>query len=108
MDTRLGTCSLTQRRLIDEYFMEHRTKVLDIAAFLDRLDRSIDRNAEDDFRMAAFRRTLEELCSEASGRVERVQMILSDPTTEPLAQSDRQNASGASDRDGGGTQRWNT
>jgi hypothetical protein len=98
MDTRLGTCPLTRQRLVDEYFMEHRTKVLDIAAFLDRLDRSTDRDADNDFRMAAFREAVEALCSRAPGRVEKVQMIFSDPTTEPLAHPDGQNASGASDR----------
>ncbi|HSH59737.1 MAG TPA: hypothetical protein VK988_08890 [Acidimicrobiales bacterium] len=101
MDARLGTCLLTQRQLIDEHFMEQRTKILDIAAFLDRMDRSVELNAEDDFRVAALRRTLEALCSRAPGRVERIQMILSDPTTEPLAQSDRRNAAGAYDSDEG-------
>ena len=31
---------LTGRELVDEYFIENRTKLLDIAAFLDRLDRA--------------------------------------------------------------------
>ena len=89
---------LTQRQLIDEYFMEHRTKVLDIAAFLDRLDRAAERDAEDDFRYVAFRETLRELISGTPGRVERAQMILSDQTTEPLAELDRKAAYGASIR----------
>jgi hypothetical protein len=90
--------SLTQRQLIDEYFMEHRTKVLDIAAFLDRLDRAAVHDGEDDFRYVAFRETLRELTSTAPGRVERAQMILSDRTTEPLAELDRKAAYGASIR----------
>jgi hypothetical protein len=89
---------LTQQQLIDEYFMEHRTKVLDIAAFMDRLDRAEIRNGEDDFRYVAFRETLRELNSPEPGRVERVQMILSDRTTEPLAELDRKAAYGASIR----------
>lgn len=92
------SCPLTQRQLIDEYFMEHRTKVLDIAAFLDRLDRAAARDAEDDFRLVAFRQTLRELTSATPGRVERTQMILSDQTTEPLAELDRKAAYGASIR----------
>lgn len=92
---------LTQRQLIDEYFMEHRTKVLDVAAFLDRLDRAAERDAEDDFRYVAFRETLRELVSDAPNRVERVQMILSDRTTEPLAELDRKAAYGASIRQPG-------
>jgi hypothetical protein len=90
-----GTCPLTQQQLIDEYFMEHRTKVLDLAAFLDRMDRSIERNAEDDFRLVALRRALEVLSSGERARVERIQMLLSDPTIEPMLQRDQQNAFGA-------------
>jgi hypothetical protein len=92
------SCPLTQRQLIDEYFMEHRTKVLDIAAFLDRLERAAVRDAEDDFRFVAFRATLRELTSASPGRVERAQMILSDQTSEPLAELDRKAAYGASIR----------
>jgi len=98
MVTDTVNCPLTQRQLIDEYFMEHRTKVLDIAAFLDRLDRAAARNAEDDFRFVAFRETLRELTSDTPGRVERAQMILSDRTAEPLAELDRKAAYGASIR----------
>jgi len=100
MDVFSGTCPLTQQQLVEEYFLEHRTKVLDIAAFLDRIDRSVARDAEDDFRIVAFRRALKELCSEGSMRVERIQMVLSDTTTEPLQQRDRQGAFGAFDQDG--------
>ena len=100
MDAYRGTCPLTQRQLIDEYFLEHRTKILDLAAFLDRMDRSIDKNADDDFRVVALREALHVLCSEAPGRAEKVQMILSDPTIEPLAERDRQNAFGAFGRQG--------
>jgi len=96
MATDISSCPLTQRQLIDEYFIEHRTKVLDIAAFLDRMDRAAARDGEDDFRFVAFRDTLQELCSGVPGRIERVQMILSDRTTEPLAALDRKAAYGAS------------
>ncbi|MCC6313345.1 MAG: hypothetical protein IT337_04990 [Thermomicrobiales bacterium] len=78
--------------------MEQRTRVLDIAAFLDRLDRAAAADAEDDFRYVAFRQTLRELLSDEPGRVERVQMILSDRTTEPLPELDRKAAYGASIR----------
>jgi hypothetical protein len=98
MVTNAVNCPLTQRQLIDEYFMEHRTKVLDIAAFLDRLERAAVRDAEDDFRFVAFRATLRELTSAAPGRVERAQMIFSDQTPEPLAELDRKAAYGASIR----------
>ena len=34
------TCPLTSQQVVDFYFMEHRAKLLDIAAFLDRLERA--------------------------------------------------------------------
>ena len=40
MGAHTGTSPLTQRELIAEYFMEHRVQVLELAAFLDRLDRA--------------------------------------------------------------------
>lgn len=91
------TCPLTQQQLIDEYFMEIRAKMLDVAAFLDRMDRSVDRNAEDDFRMLAMRQALQALCAGTPGRTYAIQMIFSDPTTEPLMQLDRKSALGAFD-----------
>ena len=96
MDGRLGTCPLDQRELIEEYFIEHRTKVLDLAAFLDRLDRASALNAGDDFRLVALRRALEVLCSDGGAtRLDRIQMILSDTSTELLEQLDRKSAFGA-------------
>ncbi len=95
MDARFGTCRLSQRQLIDEYFMEHRTKILDLAAYLDRFDRSVERNAQDDFRIVAFRQALEALCTPEPGRTKRVQMIFSDPTTELREELDRKSAFGA-------------
>jgi hypothetical protein len=98
MTNRTSTCPLTQQQLIDEYFIEHRTKLLDIAAFLDRLDRAAALNAAADFRVVAFKEALRLLCSDQSGRIDRIQIALSDPTIEPLAERDRQNAFGASAR----------
>jgi hypothetical protein len=98
MNSQVGTCPLTQQQLINEYFMEVRAKILDVAAFLDRMDRSVDRNAEDDFRVVAMRQALQALCAGVPSRVYDIQMIFSDPTTEPLMQLDRKSAFGAFDR----------
>lgn len=84
--------------LIDEYFIENRTRLLDVAAYLDRLDRSGDPAVHTDFRMRAFREALEVLCSNEPGRVKRIQMIFSDPTTEPRPTLDQKGAKGAYDR----------
>jgi hypothetical protein len=100
----MASCPLTQQQLIDEYFIEHRTKILDIAAFLDRFDRASAHDAEDDFRIVAFRRALAALLdpqarvpsdSQALTRMQAVQLLLSDPRTDLLPELDRKSAFGA-------------
>jgi len=90
-----GLCPLTQQELVDEYFMEYRAMLMAVAAFLDRMDRSVDKNAEDDFRVQALREALVELNSGDPGRVERIQMILSDSDTTLMDERDGQSAYGA-------------
>ncbi|MBA2246111.1 MAG: hypothetical protein H0W11_14235 [Gemmatimonadetes bacterium] len=90
------------RKLVDEYFIENRTRLLDIAAFLDRLDRAGDGEATSDFRVRAFREALAVLCDGDFPRVDRIQMIFSDPTTEPLPALDQKSARGAYDHWQGG------
>jgi hypothetical protein len=89
-----ATCA----QLVDIYFIENRTRLLDIAAFLDRLDRAGDADAAPDFRIEAFREALDALCSPLPGRVQAIQMIFSDPTVEPLEALDQKSARGAYDR----------
>ena len=72
-----GTSPLTQRELIAEYFMEHRVQVLDLAAFLDRLDRAREIDADDDFRLRSIREALAALVDGDGNRVQRGQMIIS-------------------------------
>ena len=92
---------LNARQVADEFFIENRTRILDIAAFLDRLDRADEAAAEasgtsgTDFRMLAFREALKVLADSEQSRVKAVQMIFSDPTTEPLAELDQKSARGA-------------
>jgi hypothetical protein len=92
-----GRCPLTQQQMIDEYFIEHRTKILDIAAFLDRFDRASAHDAEDDFRIVAFRAALGVLAGGQDGpdRLEAIQLILSDPRTDLLDHLDQKGAFGA-------------
>jgi len=53
--------------------------------------------AAGDFRMRAFRDALASV-SQGDGRLERIQLLLSDPTTEPLGALDRKSAFGAYDQ----------
>jgi hypothetical protein len=82
---------------VDEYFIENRTKLLEIAAFLDRIDRADPSYAARDFRMNAFAEALGALGGQAS-RLDRIQLLLSDPRTAPLESLDRKSALGAYDR----------
>jgi hypothetical protein len=83
---------MNRQELLDLYFMDARSKLIDIAAFLDRLDRA---GGEADFRLAAFREALKELARDEPVRAKSVLMSLSDPTTEPLAAAPGKGAVGA-------------
>lgn len=78
-----STCPMTYAQIVDAYFLEHRAKVIDIAAFLDRLERAADGTpAKDDFRVAALRNALTLLGDGQGERAKRVLESLSDTTTE--------------------------
>ncbi|MEM7261511.1 MAG: hypothetical protein AAF488_05925 [Planctomycetota bacterium] len=79
--------------VVDHYFMEHRAKVIDLAAFLDRLDRSDGSEAASDFRVSALRRSIALLLDGQPQRARRVLELFSDHT-DALAQ-DAQGTKGA-------------
>ena len=81
--------------VVDLYFAEHRAKLLDLAAFLDRIDRADGGAAGDDFRLVAFRRALEILSDGRPQRARRILELLSDPSTEPIATAPAKGAAGA-------------
>ncbi len=87
--------SLTVSQIADEYFIEHRNRVLEIAAFLDRLDRADPDRASRDFRLGAFAEALDVLARKQPDYVLQIQRLLSDPRTEPLPALDRKSAQGA-------------
>ena len=88
--------ALSARELVDEYFIENRTRLLEIAAFLDRLDRTDPGEEWRDFRMQAFGDALAKLAG--PNRVMAIQDLFSDPRREPLPELDRKSAIGAYDR----------
>jgi hypothetical protein len=79
-------------RVLNLYFMEARAKLIDLAAFLDRVDRA---KGADDFRVKAFRKALKELNHGKPERAKRVLLSLSDPTVKPLPAATTKAASGA-------------
>jgi hypothetical protein len=83
---------MTRQEVLDLYFMEARAKLIDIAAFLDRMDRS---EGKADFRLAGFKDALKELNANEPQRARKVLLALSDPTTEPIPVATTKAACGA-------------
>lgn len=93
-----GACPLSRQAVIDRYFLEHRAKLIDIAAFLDRIDRAAADGAGDqgpDHRMIAFRRALALVADGQPERARRILELFSDPTDEPIPAAGTKGATGA-------------
>jgi hypothetical protein len=83
---------MTRQQLLDLYFMEARAKLIDLGAFMDRIERG---TGDEDFRMKGFRAALEELTKSQPNKAKQVLLSLSDPTTEPIPAATTKAASGA-------------
>ena len=83
---------MTRQQVLDLYFMDARCKLIELAAFLDRVERS---DGEADFRMEALQKALPLLLSGGAERARSVLLSLSDPTTEPLPVAPGKGACGA-------------
>ncbi len=75
---------MPRQKVIDAYFMEHRAKLLDIAAFFDRIERAQAEKPGEDFRIAAFKDAIAILTDGQGDRARRILESFSDPTDEPL------------------------
>jgi hypothetical protein len=83
---------MTRQQILDLYFMEARAKLIDLAAFLDRVERA---EGEPDFRLTGFHAALQQLSSGDASRAKNVLLALSDPTTEPIPAATTKAAAGA-------------
>lgn len=83
---------MTRQQLLDLYFMDARAKLIDLGAFIDRVERA---GGEDDYRMKAFRNALAELSKGGQEKARRVLLSLSDPSTEPIQAATTKAACGA-------------
>jgi hypothetical protein len=83
---------MTRQQVLDLYFMDARSKLIDLAAFLDRVERSA---GESDFRMKGFNQAMKELDKPGNDRAKRVLVALSDPTIEPISAATTKAACGA-------------
>jgi hypothetical protein len=83
---------MTRQQVLDLYFMDARSKLIDLAAFLDRVERA---DGAEDFRMTALRAALKELGSGSKEKANQVLLAFSDPTTEPIPAATTKAACGA-------------
>lgn len=81
-----------RRAVVDHGFIPMRAKLIEVAAFLDRVERY---DAADDFRCAALREAATLLVDGKPERARRILEKLSDPTTAPDAVSSGKAALGA-------------
>lgn len=89
-------CPLSPSQVVDEYFIENRTRILELAAFLDRLDRAASHTS--DYRVRALDEAISILADTSRGKLTRIQELLSDPASAPLSALDRKSAVGAFNR----------
>jgi hypothetical protein len=83
----------SKKDILDLYFMDARCKLIDIAAFLDRLDRH---DGDTDFRYDGFCDALAALLTpEDKPRAQAVLESLSDHSEEPIPKATIQGAFGA-------------
>ena len=83
---------MTRQQVLDLYFLDARHKLIEVAAFLDRVERA---GGRDDFRMKAFRAALGKLNGKRKEKARRVLLAFSDPTTKPIARAAGKGAVGA-------------
>jgi len=83
---------MTRQQVLDLYFMDARCKLIELAAFLDRVDRG---SGEADFRLSAFKEAMRHLADGEPKRAESVLLSFSDPTVDPIAKAPGKGAVGA-------------
>jgi hypothetical protein len=84
--------NMTRQQVLDLYFLDARHKLIEVAAFLDRVERA---SGKDDFRLKSFRSAVGKLGNKKKEKVKNVLLAFSDPTTEPMAMATTKAASGA-------------
>ena len=83
---------MTRQQVLDLYFLDARHKLIEVAAFLDRIDRA---EGQDDFRSKSFRAALTKLSGGKKHKARAVLLAFSDPTTRPVAKAPGKGACGA-------------
>ncbi|MES2594950.1 MAG: hypothetical protein V4662_06435 [Verrucomicrobiota bacterium] len=78
--------------LVDLGFMDSRSKLIDLAAFLDRVQKA---GQDGDFRVQALKNAITLLSQDQPTRAKEVLLSFSDPSSEPIEKATMQGAIGA-------------
>lgn len=85
---------MTKQQVLELYFLDARHKLIEIAAFLDRVERA---DGNDDFRLKSFHAALGELTLNKKQKAKNILLAFSDLTIEPVADATSKGATGAFD-----------
>ena len=83
---------MTRPQILDLYFLDARHQLIELAAFLDRVERA---DGKDDFRLKSFRAALAKLEGKKPNKAKAVLLAFSDVTTKPIAKAQSKGACGA-------------
>ena len=83
---------MTREQILDLYFLDARHRLIELAAFLDRVERA---EGNDDFRLKTFRTALTQLNGKKKNKAKAVLLAFSDPTTKPISAATTKAACGA-------------
>lgn len=83
---------MTRQQVLDLYFLDARHKLIDLAAFLDRMERA---SGQDDFRLKAFRAALGKLSGHRKQKAKNVLLAFSDLSIRPIDKATTKAACGA-------------
>jgi len=90
------TQPLSAKEILDASFLENRARILEIAAFLDRIDRAPDAGvAKEDFRYRSLRQAIALVLETGSRRAKAVQLSFSDLSVDPVESAKGLKAVGA-------------
>ncbi len=81
-----------KNKMLDLYFLDARARLIDVAAFMDRVDRE---GSSSDFRYKVFCGALKALESSQPDRAKNVLMAFSDPSDKPTPAATTKAACGA-------------
>jgi hypothetical protein len=83
---------MNRQQVLDLYFLDARHRLIELAAFLDRVEQA---DGQDDFRLKNFRAALTHLNGKKKNKAKAVLLAFSDPTTVPIVKATSKGATGA-------------